>query len=41
VEGRIHRVEPDMLRLQRFQSGGYLIVPVAFDDIVEAYLTEQ
>jgi hypothetical protein len=41
LEGRVHQVEEESLRLQQFQSGGYLIVPVGFADIVEAYLIEQ
>jgi len=38
LEGVVHSVGEDRLQLQRFQNGGYVIQPVDYADIVEAYL---
>ncbi len=38
LEGRIREIEQDALRLQVYQSGGYVILPVAYNDIEAAYL---
>lgn len=38
LEGRIREIEQDALRLQVYQSGGYVILPVAYADIASAYL---
>lgn len=41
LEGVIHSLGEDRLQLQRFQSGGYVIQPVNYADIAEAYLKEE
>ncbi len=41
LEGVIHAFGDGRLHLQRFQSGGYLIQPVNYSDIEEAYLKEE
>lgn len=38
LEGRIRAIEQDALRVQVYQSGGYVILPVAYADIETAYL---
>lgn len=38
LEGRIREIEQNALSLQVYQSGGYVMLPVAFADIESAYL---
>lgn len=41
LEGVVYSVGEDRLQLQRFQNGGYVIQPVDYADIEEAYLREK
>ena len=41
LEGVVHSIGEDRLQLQRFQNGGYVIQPVDYVDIEEAYLRKK